>query len=369
MEKRHLGRTGVELSLIGQGGFHLVELTSKDAEKVLNTYIDLGGNYIETAAQYGDGNSEAKIGRSVSHRRSEYFLATKVLERNPEKAEKDFERSLKLLKTDYVDICFVHSVVSPEDVDACLADDGVFPFILEAQKAGRVRYIGISGHGQQDAILHGIRNYPFDLVMTGVNFYDRFNYPDTEEIIFPECIERGIGIVGMKALADGYLYRSVEQGIRYSLSRPVSTLVLGMNTVDMVKTDMDIGENFSPMTEEEEENLVKNAVELGDYVCRQCSSCTKNGFKPSEYFLLEGLCDRQMDDRRLKGTPDYALRERLRFWFAQEERAEKAYARLEVNIDPERDYSELNKLCPYGIDIDRKLKITHDKLGSDGYIY
>ena len=369
MEKRQLGRTGMELSLVGQGGFHLVELAAKDAEKVLNTYLDLGGNYIETAAQYGNGISEAKIGRSVSHRRSEYFLTTKVLERNPEKAKKDFERSLKLLKTDYVDICFVHSVETPEDVDACLAGDGIISLISEAQKAGKVRYIGISGHGQQDAIIHGIRNYPFDVVMTGVNFYDQFNYPDTEGIIFPECIEKGIGIIGMKALADGYLYRSVEQGIRYSLSRPISTLALGMNTVDMVKKDMAIGENFSPLTEDEEDHLVKNAVELGDYVCRQCGSCTKNGFKPSEYFLLEGMYDRQMDDRRLNGTPDYALRERLRFWFAQEERAKELYTGLNVRIDPERDYSEMNKLCPYGIDIDRKLKITHDKLGADGYIY
>ncbi|MEW5818519.1 MAG: aldo/keto reductase [Spirochaetota bacterium] len=369
MEKRKLGGTGLSLSIIGFGGFHLVELESRDVTKLLNTYLDKGGNYIETATGYGDGASEIKIGKAVSSRRSEYFLATKTHFRDNKQAALTLEQSLKNLKTDYVDLFFMHSVQTIEDIDAMLAPGGAIAAVEEAKKAGKVRFIAVSGHGRQESMYAGITRYPFDVLMTGFNYLDRFNYPDVEGRLLPEGLRRNIGILGMKAVADGYLQKSWGNAIRYALSFPISSLVLGMNTENQVERNIKLAENFIPMSEEEKISLYINAPELKDYVCRLCGKCKEDGFDPQAVFLLEGLFDRQMDDRRVGDTAEYALRERLRFWFAQNDLARSEYASLKVKVDPGKSYSHLNSRCSYRIDIDRKLKIAHEKLSGEKSIY
>ena len=134
MQKRPLGKTGLSLSIIGFGGFHLVEIGSREAEHLLNSYLDRGGNYVETAAGYGDGNSEMKIGMALSSRRGDYVLATKCEVRTAKVAEEIINRSLKNLRTDYVDILFMHAVQTREAVDAILGPGGE---IEAAEKDGR----------------------------------------------------------------------------------------------------------------------------------------------------------------------------------------------------------------------------------------
>lgn len=369
MKKRELGKTGLELSLVGFGGFHLIEIESKEAEHLLNAYLDRGGNYVETAASYGDGNSERKIGRAISGRRNDYFLATKCGLREAHAAEALIDRSLKNLQTDHVDILFMHGVQTHAELEQVLGPGGEIEAAEKAKKAGKVRFIAISGHGRQPVLEEAVKRYPFDVLMTGFNYFDRFNFPATEGSLIAACQERGVGLLGMKSVADGYLYRSWEPAIRYALSLPIASLVLGMNTREMLEKDLALAEKFSPMPEADREKLFETAPELGDYVCRQCGKCRVNGFDPAEVFLLEGLFDRQMDDRRVDDTAQYALRERLRFWFNQTEEAKAEYAALPTRVDPGQDYSKLNELCPYGIDIDRKLKIAHDKLTAGEYIY
>ena len=369
MEKRPLGKTGLSPTIVGFGGFHLIETASEDASYLLNTYLDRGGNYIETAASYGDGNSERKIGRAVSKRRGDYILATKCGVRDAAGAEKIIDRSLANLQTDHVDILFMHGVQTKAELDTILGPGGEMEAAEKARKAGKVRFIAISGHGRQPVLLDAVDRYPFDLIMTGFNYFDRFNFPDTEGRLLKRCLEKGVGVLAMKAVADGYLYRSWEPAIRYSLSLPVASLVLGMNNREMLERDLKLAESFKPLSEREREELFTTAPELGDYVCRQCGKCAQNGFDPQPIFLLEGLYDRQMDDRRVGDTAQYALRERLKFWFSQKEEARSEYAASAVKVDPSKDYSKLSAACPYGIDIDRKLKIAHDKLSSNGYIF
>lgn len=369
MEKRQLGKTGLELSIVGFGGFHLIEIGSKEAEYLLNSYLDRGGNYIETAAGYGDGNSERKIGRAVSKRRDDFVLATKCDVRDAKGAEAMIDRSLKNLQTDHVDVLFMHGVQTHEELERVLGKDGEIEAAEKARAAGKVRFIAISGHGRQPVLKEAVGRYPFDVLMTGFNYFDRFNFPDVETGLIDACRKQGVGLLGMKSLADGYLYRSPERAIRYTLSLPIASLVLGMNNREMLDKDLALAESFTPITEREREEIFASAPELGDYVCRQCNKCNVNGFDPQQVFLLEGLFDRQMDDRRVDDTARYALRERLRFWFNQAGEARDEYAALATKVDPEKDYSELNKLCPYHIDIDRKLKIAHDKLAGNGYIY
>jgi uncharacterized protein len=369
MQKRKLGKTDLKLSLIGIGGFHLIETPQKEVDFILNKYLDEGGNYIETAADYGDGLSEKKVGAAVSQRRHEFVLASKCGKRSKAETEASIIASLKNLKTDHLDILFMHAVQTIEDADKILASDGAMEAALEAQKNGAVRYIAISGHGKPDALMHSIKSFPYDVLMTGFNYFDRFNcFPQQDELI-AECQERGVGLIGMKALADGYLYRSVEQGIRFSLSLPISTLVLGINTKEYLQQDLEIANNFVPMTNDEKEALYSNALELGNYVCRQCKKCDgKTDINPTEMFLLEGEFDRQMQDGLIPDPAVYALRERLKHWFAQNESAIKKYQSVK-QVNPQMDYSFLNELCPYNIDIDRKLKLVHSKLSEGEFVF
>jgi len=373
MEHRTLGKTGLSLSIIGMGGFHLVETEGREAERILNTYLDRGGNYIETAAEYGDGISEEKIGRSVSHRRSEFTLATKVHLRGKKEAEASINRSLSLLKTDAVDILFVHNVTKMKDYETIFGPGGAFEAIEAARKAGKFRFLAVSAHGRPTVLIKAIQEHSFDVVMTGFNYYDRFNFPQTEDTLLPLAEKLGMGILGMKALADGFLYRSEAKAIRYTLSLPIASLVLGINTMEMLERDLKIAQDFTPMTDEEREKLFETAPELGTYVCRQCGECSgsASGFDlvPSEVFLLEGLFDRQMDTKTLSDPASYSLRERLKHWFAQDDEARAEYSALGRKVDPSKDYSGLNRLCPYRIDIDRKLKIAHEKLSGTDYLY
>jgi aryl-alcohol dehydrogenase-like predicted oxidoreductase len=370
MNKRTLGKTGLELSIIGYGGYHLIEVPRKEAATLLNTYLDRGGNYIETAAQYGDGISERKVGEAVSHRRGAFVLATKTVDRTRQGALASLERSLKNLRTDHVDLFFMHEPQTVEEAKQILAPGGAMEAFVEAKKAGKARFAAISGHGRPSGIQYSIENHPYDVLMTGFNYFDRFNFPQTEDQLLPLCREKGVGVLGMKALADGYLYRNVETAIRYTLSLPITSLVLGMNRPEHLEQDLAVAENFSPMTEEEREELYRNAPELGRYVCRQCEKCRDaDGFTPYEVFLLEGLFDRQMNDYTVPDPQEYALREQLKHWFDQMDWAREEYVKLETKVDPERDYSSLNLLCSYGIDLDRKLKIAHSKLAGDGYLF
>ena len=122
MKYRTLGKTGLEISILGQGGFHLLEISLADAQAILHRYLDAGGNYIETAAEYGDGESERKIGTVMTTRRDECILATKCHAREKTEASKFIAHSLKNLQTDHVDILFMHHVQTQDELDRILAD-------------------------------------------------------------------------------------------------------------------------------------------------------------------------------------------------------------------------------------------------------
>ncbi len=369
MQTRQLGTTELYPTFLGMGGFHLVETPQADVTQLLNSYLDRGGNYIETAADYGDGLSERKVGNAISHRRDEFILASKCSRRTRNQANDSIQQSLERLQTDHLDILFMHAVQTEHEAEQILAQDGAIQAALEAQRASVVRYLAISGHGYPYGLLKSISEFDYDILMTHFNYLDDFNYPVISKELVPQCQEKGVGLIGMKALADGYLYRSPEVGIRYALSQPISTLVMGANTLDYLNLDWEIIDNFTPLEKTEWDEVQTNGLELGDYVCRQCEKCDSSGFKPSEIFAIEGEFDRQMDDGRINDAAHYALREHLKHWFAQAESAKQRYAAYEPKVNPAQDYSDLNPLCPYHIDIHRKLHLAHAKLSTDGTIF
>jgi predicted aldo/keto reductase-like oxidoreductase len=368
MQRRLLGRTGLEVSILGFGGFHLLEISTADAQMLLNHYLDAGGNYIETAAQYGDGESEKKVGLVMAARRDECVLATKCHARERDAAARVLDLSLGHLATDHVDILFMHHIQSQAELDQILAPDGALRAAEAARDAGQVRFIGISNHGHPEIIMEALKRYRFDVIMTNFNYYDRFNFPLIEEELLPLALEEKVGIVGMKAVGDGFLWRSAEQAFRYAWTLPIHVMAAGTNTMALLEQDLAYAEAFTPMPEEEQEQWFFDAPELGNYVCRLCDKCLPcpEGIDIPGIFELEGWYDRQMWDGVVRDPGDYWLRTALRFWFENQERARVAYAALLVKASACTDCGECEPRCPYHLPIVDKLSRTHTKLSGAG---
>ena len=363
MEFRDFGKTGLKTSLLGFGGFHLLEIPAKEAGQLLNSYLDAGGNYIETAATYGQGESERKIGSTVMHRRNEFILVSKTAQRTKEASAAQIDLTLKNLKTDHLDCILMHGVTSMDELDTILSEGGALEAAIEAKKAGKVRFVGISMHGWPGTLIEGLDRWGFDAVMSTINYYDRFNFPEIEHTLLPLAQKKGAAVILMKPVADGFLYRSAEQAFRYAFSQPVSVVVAGMNNRKMLEDDLKYAESFVPMTEEEKELLYKNAIELGSYVCRQCGKCScPKGIDIPGVFACEGYFDRQMARGEVQDTAQYALMERLRFWFGQRELGRERYKKLTVKADECNGCGECLKQCPYNIDIPHKMHLCDYKL-------
>jgi predicted aldo/keto reductase-like oxidoreductase len=368
MQTRDFGRTGYRISLLGFGGFHLLEIPFSEAEFLLNTYLDAGGNYIETAASYGKGESERKIGRAVSGRRNDYMLVTKTGERGRQGCMDSLNSSLDRLRTDHVDLLLMHGVGTQGDLEQILAPGGALEAAEQAVRDGKVRHVGLSMHGQPDVLLTALHAYDFAAVMTTINYYDRFNFPEIEQKLLPLANRLGTAVILMKPLADGLLWKSAENAFRYAFSRPVSVVVSGINSRAMLAEDLGYAENYMPLSREEATALAENAPELGNHVCRLCGLCLPCpvGIDIPEVFHLEGWYDRQMGNGQVDNTAEYALRERLKFWFKNQDIAREKYASLPIRADSCTHCGLCTPRCPFGLDIEGKLAFADYKLAAKG---
>ena len=364
MQFRTLGRTGLQASILGIGGFHLVEISPAQAEELLHHYLDSSGNYVETAPQYGHGESERRVGTVMAKRRDECILATKNHMRGRAEAATLFAQSLRNLQTDHVDILFMHHVDTLDELDRILAPDGALRAAEEARDAGQVHFIGISCHGYPQLLIKALKAYPFDVIMTNFNYYDRFSFPATEEELLPLALEREVGIVGMKAVGDGFLWRSAEMAFRYAWSLPIHVMAAGANTMGLLESDLRWADQFTPLSDSERERLFVEAPELGTSVCRLCGDCLPcpEGIDIPWVFNMEGWYDRQMWDGVVRDPGDYWLRKTLRFWFQNDERARAAYAQVDIQADACTRCGECEPRCPYNLPVVAKLEHAHYKL-------
>jgi len=363
--KRRLGKTGLQVSVRGLGGFHQVEVNERTVAQLVDTFLDAGGNYIETARSYGDGSSEEKLGRILEGQRDEVVLVSKSGRRDAEGAWRELNESLEALRTDHLDVWICHGVNTDQEIDTMTAVGGALEAFERAREEGLVRFVAASSHWPL-TLLTAMERLRLDAVMYWVNYLVPCNYPEIYQTVAPAARARGLGIIGMKPVGDGYLYRSPEMAFTYALAQEVDVLACGFNTPEMLRADIEIVSSWQPPSEDQLDAILRDAPELGDYVCRQCGQCRMPDADLPKVFELEGKYDRQMFDGRPHDVADYALRERLRFWFHNQERAVELYKPYADKIQAVLDSKRALPDCPYGIDLAYKLKLAHLKLTSKG---
>jgi hypothetical protein len=257
MPVRPLGNTGHAVRLFSLGGQATLEQSGTDEEAgaIINRAIDLGVNYIDTAAAYGDGTSETYIGRVMKHRRKEVFLATKTHRRSYDESMRLLERSLKNLQTDHLDLWQLHNVRTGEDIERMFAKGGAVEALEKAREQKLVRFLGITGHYDPQILRTAIERYPFDTILMALNAADRHRKSFIDHLL-PSAVQRNMGIIGMKIPARGRLFReggitTMETAMRYVLTLQVSTVIVGISTVRELEENIAIAERFLPMSDEE----------------------------------------------------------------------------------------------------------------------
>lgn len=258
------GSTGYRVSSLGFGAMNLPNVPLEQARAALNYALDEGINYIDTAAAYR--NSEEIIGECISHRRSEYFLATKTGKRDYKSAMEEMERSLDRMKTDVIDLLQIHYVNTVQEFKAAMEENGAYQAALEMKRKGHVRFIGLTGH-RPELLAKWIGKGQFDQVLFHLNLAQPFALDE----LIPEATRQQMGKTAMKPLSGGFI-QPVSQAIRYPYSQDVHVTISGMISVDEVK------ENIAAMREEvgddERRELEALAVELGAHNCRRCNYCS-----------------------------------------------------------------------------------------------
>ena len=359
--RRVLGGTGLELSVLGLGGFHQVEIGVDHVSALLDAFLAAGGNYVETARSYGGGSSEEKLGRLLEGRRDRIVLVTKSGKRDAEGAWAELNTSLEALRTDHLDVWIHHGVNSEEEVATIAGPGGALEAHERARREGLVRFSAASSHWPM-TLISAMERLHLDAIMVWVNYLARCNYPELEQIVMRAARARGLGIIGMKPLGDGYLWRSPAAAFTYALTQEVDVLACGFNAPEMLRADIEAVVQWQRPSPEALEAILRDAPELGDYICRQCGVCRMAGLDLPRVYELEGKYDQQMFDGRPHEAADYALRERLRFWFHNQERAQALYAPHAEAVAAALDSGRTLPECPYGIDLRHKTRLAHLKL-------
>jgi len=254
--RRKLGKTGVEVSILTLGGYHLGSIKDDaEAMRVVHAALDAGLTFFDNAWEYHDGKSEERLGNALVGKRDKAFVMTKVCTHGRDKtvAMKQLEQSLKRLKTDHIDLWQVHEVVYDTDPDLHYAKGGVLEALDLAKKQGKVRFVGFTGH--KDPALHLAmleRGYAFDTVQMPLNAFDA-SYRSFEQKVLPAVNERGMAALGMKSLCgQGDPIRkgvvTADEALRYAMSLPVASTVSGIDSMKILEQNLKIARDFTPMS-------------------------------------------------------------------------------------------------------------------------
>jgi len=262
--RRKFGKTGVEVSLIGQAGGRLPMIPREEAKAVVLRAYELGLNYFDNARLYGNGTSEEVYGEVLQPFRKELFLTTKSATYTKEGALDDLHKSLKALRTDYLDLWQIHQVSQMKEVEQIFAPGGSIEAAVQAKKEGKCRFIGFTGHHDPAVHMEMLKRFQdYDTILMPLHPADT-HYLSFEKQVLPIAIQRGMGIQGMKSTANAKLLSAfaVRECIRYVLSQPVHCLAVGCTTIGQIEDDVRIAREFKPLTEEQLAGIRKRAKQL-----------------------------------------------------------------------------------------------------------
>ncbi len=291
MPTRNLGRTGYRVGLFSLGGQASLEKPNNFdvAVPIIERALDLGVNYIDTSSIYGGPErwSEQYVGKVMAHRRQQAFLATKTKERTRDDSMRMIEKSLQLLQTDHVDLWQLHDIGTMTDVNEIFAKGGAMEALVEMKEQKVVRCLGLTGHYRPDALMETIRRYPsFDTILMAMNAADP-HFFSFNEALLPMAVEKQMGIIGMKVPGRSRLLSSwtpppievqkkswegmtiqttspgtltMREAMYYTLSRPVSTVIVGCDTIAQLEENVQLAREFTPLSDAQMAAVVEKAA-------------------------------------------------------------------------------------------------------------
>lgn len=297
---RALGKTGENVSMIGLGGFHIgKQRDEKLSIRIIREAIDRGITFMDNCWDYHDGESERRMGKALRDGyRRKVFLMTKIDGRNKTLAAKQIEESLHRLQTDYVDLMQFHEIVRNTDIDPIFAPGGALEAILEAQKAGKIRFIGFTGHKDPSIHLHMLEvakknKIRFDAVQFPLNVMDA-HFRSFEKQVLPVLTKQGIGVLGMKPLGSGAILQSktvsAVECLQYAMNLPTSTVITGIDGMDILDQAVHAATTFKPLSKKQ----------ISDLLARTESVAMKGNF---EKFKTSSMFDATVRNPKWTGTP------------------------------------------------------------------
>jgi predicted aldo/keto reductase-like oxidoreductase len=276
--RRPLGRTGEKVSMVGLGGYHIGHpKDEQEGIRIIRTALDNGINFMDNCWDYNDGESEVRMGKALRDGyRQRAFLMTKIDGRTKKAATQQLEESLRRLQTDHIDLLQFHEIIRMEDPDRVFAAGGGMEAVVAARQAGKVRFIGFTGHKSPDIHLKMLQTadahqFHFDSVQMPLNVMDA-HYNSFQKKVLPVLVKKEIGVLGMKPMGDGIILRSktVEpmECLHYAMSLPTSVVITGCDSVQLVEQAVTAAKTFKPMSETQIAALLtktKAAAQNGEF--------------------------------------------------------------------------------------------------------
>jgi predicted aldo/keto reductase-like oxidoreductase len=279
MPMRTLGRTGVKTSIVGLGGWHLgfKFIDEELSIRMIRTAIDNGINFMDNCWDYNEGASEERMGKALRDGyRERAFLMTKIDGRTKKDAAKQLDESLKRLQTDHVDLVQHHEILRFEDPHRIFDEEGANAALIEAREAGKISYIGFTGHKDPRIHLHMLEvakeyGFEFDTVQMPLNVMDA-HYRSFEKLVLPELVKDNIGVLGMKALANGTILESKTvnaiECLHYAMNLETSVVITGCESMENLEQALTAARTFKPLTDEQVSDILgrtANAAARGEY--------------------------------------------------------------------------------------------------------
>jgi predicted aldo/keto reductase-like oxidoreductase len=273
--RRKLGTTGVEVSAVGLGGFHIgLPDDDETAVRIVRSAIDYGVTFMDNCWDYNEGKSQTRMGRALADGyRDKVFLMTKIDGRTKEAAARQIDQSLRALRTDVIDLVQIHEVIRMSDAERSFGPSGVIEALVAARQAGKLRFIGFTGHKSPQIHLHMLRTafanqFRFDTVQMPLNVMDA-HYQSFEREVLPVLVEHGIGVLGMKPLGSGLFFKSAPllagrvtptECLQYAMQLPTSVVITGCDTVGVLKQAVRAAATLTPPSTAQIAGLLKRTA-------------------------------------------------------------------------------------------------------------